>query len=82
MISFFIAGINLFTSAWFTGLGNGKVSAVVSFVRNLVLELGFVFLLPALIGADGIWLAVDAADFCCLVLCVSLIFGYRKKYGY
>ena len=82
MISFFIAGINLFTSAWFTGLGNGKVSAVVSFVRNLVLELGFVFLLPALIGADGIWLAVDAADFCCLVLCVSLILGYRKKYGY
>ncbi len=82
MISFFIAGINLFTSAWFTGLGNGKVSAVVSFVRNLVLELGFVFLLPALIGADGIWLAVDAADFCCLVLCASLILGYRKKYGY
>ena len=82
MISFFIAGINLFTSAWFTGLGNGKVSAVVSFIRNLVLELGFVFLLPALIGADGIWLAVDAADFCCLVLCVSLILGYRKKYGY
>ena len=82
MISFFIAGINLFTSAWFTGLGNGKVSAVVSFVRNLVLELGFVFLLPALIGADGIWLAVDAADFCCLVLCVSLILGYREKYGY
>ena len=42
----------------------------------------FLFLLPALIGADGIWLAVDAADFCCLVLCVSLILGYRKKYGY
>ena len=82
MISFFIAGINLFTSAWFTGLGNGKVSATVSFIRNLVFELGFVFLLPVILGPDGIWLAVDAADFCCLLLSVALILAYRKRYGY
>ncbi len=82
MISFFIAGINLFASAWFTGLGNGKVSAVLSFIRNLVFELGFVFLLPAVLGPDGLWLAVDAADFCCLILSVTLILAYRKRYGY
>ena len=82
MLSFFIAGVNLFTSAWFTGLGNGKVSAVVAFIRNLVFELGFVFLLPALIGPDGIWLAVDAADLCCLVLSICLIRAFRKRYGY
>ena len=82
MISFFICGINLFASAWFTGLGNGKVSAVLSFTRNLIFELGFVFLLPAVMGPDGIWLAVDAADFCMLILATTLILAYRKKYGY
>ena len=82
MLSFFIAGVNLFISAWFTGLGNGKVSATVAFIRNLILELGFVFLLPAILGKDGIWLAVDAADLCCLVLGVTLILAYRKRYGY
>ena len=82
MISFFISGINLFVSAWFTGLGNGKVSAMVAFVRNLIFELGFVFLLPPLLGPDGIWLAVDAADFCMLILATTLILAYRKKYGY
>ena len=82
MISFFICGINLFASAWFTGLGNGKVSAVLSFTRNLIFELGFVFLLPVLLGPDGIWLAVDAADFCMLILATTLILAYRKKYGY
>ncbi len=82
MISFFIAGINLFASAWFTGLNNGKVSATVSFIRNLVFELGFVFLLPAVMGPDGIWLAVDAADLCALILCTTLILAYRKRYGY
>ena len=82
MLSFFVAGVNLFTSAWFTGLGNGKISAVVALIRNLVFELGFIFLLPALIGSDGIWLAVDAADLCCLILCITLILRYRKQYGY
>ena len=82
MLSFFIAGINLFFSAWFTGLNNGKVSAALSFIRNLVLELGFVFLLPVLIGPNGIWLAVDAADVCCLLIGVALLLAYRKRYGY
>ena len=82
MISFFIAGLNLFGSAWFTGLGNGKVSAVLSFTRNLVFELGFVFLLPALMGPYGIWLAVDAADLCTLIMVAALLVVYRKRYGY
>ena len=82
MLSFVIAGVNLFFSAWFTGLNNGKVSAVLSFVRNLVLELGFVFLLPALIGPDGIWLVVDAADLVCLILGIGLLLRYRRRYGY
>ena len=34
MASFVLVGVNLFIAAWFTGLGNGKVSAAVSFVRN------------------------------------------------
>ena len=82
MASFVLVGVNLFTSAWFTGLGNGKVSAAVSFIRNLILELGFVFLLPALLGPDGIWLAVDAAEVCALILTITLILAYRKHYGY
>jgi len=82
MASFVLVGVNLFTSAWFTGLGNGKVSAMVSFLRNLVLELGFVFLMPAIFGPDGIWLAVDAAEVCCLIISVSLLLAFRNRYGY
>lgn len=82
MLSFFIAGVNIFTSSWFTGLNNGKISAILSFTRSLVFELGFVFLLPAIWGPKAIWLAVDAADLCCLILSVSLIIAYSKRYGY
>ena len=82
MASFLLVGVNLFASAWFTGLNNGKVSATAAFVRNLVMELGFVFLLPAIFGPDGIWFAVDAAEVCCLAMSTILFFAYRKRYGY
>ena len=56
--------------------------AAAAFVRNLVMELGFVFLLPALFGPDGIWFAVDAAELCCLLMNAALIIAFRKRYGY
>lgn len=82
MPRYVLAGINFFASAWFTGLGNGKVSAALSLVRNVVLETGFVFLFPAVFGPGSIWLAVVASEVCCCVLTVTLFLSYRKKYGY
>ncbi len=38
--------------------------------------------LPRLLGPDGIWLAVDAADLCCLVMSVFLLLRFRRRYGY
>ncbi len=82
MISFMICGINMFVSAWFTGLNNGIVSAVAAFSRTLVFELGCVFILPELFGVDGVWVAVDFADLFALILSIGLLLGYRKRYGY
>jgi putative MATE family efflux protein len=82
MVSFLICGFNMFASAWFTALNNGPVSAVISFTRTLVFELGCVFALPALLGIDGIWLAVNVAEVLALALSAALILVYRKRYGY
>ncbi|MBR6212634.1 MAG: MATE family efflux transporter [Bacteroidales bacterium] len=82
MISFLICGFNMFASAWFTALNNGPVSAIISFTRTLVFELGCVFLLPLVFGIDGIWLAVNVAEVLALILSLSLVLGLRKRYGY
>lgn len=81
-ISFLISGLNMFASTWFTALGNGSVSAFVSFTRTLVLELAAVFILPLLFGIDGIWSAVIVAEIFALFLSYILISRYSKKYGY
>lgn len=81
-ISFLFSGLNMFASTWFTALGNGSVSAFISFTRTLVLELVAVFTLPLLFGIDGIWSAIIVAEIFALILSQSLIFAYRKRYGY
>ena len=80
--SFLICGFNMFVSSLFTALNNGVVSAVASFARTLVFELGAVLLLPLVIGIDGIWLAVDVAELLTLVLTISILLAFRKRYGY
>ena len=82
MVSFLICGFTMFASSWFTALNNGPVSAVISFTRTLIFELGCVFLLPLLFGIDGIWLAVNVAEVLALILSTSLVLGLRHRYGY
>lgn len=82
MLSFLICGFNMFCSAWFTSLNNGIVSAIGAFVRTLVFEFACVFILPLLFGIEGIWVAVNVAELLSLFLTISLIIGFRKRYGY
>lgn len=82
MFSFLISGVNMFVSAWFTGLGNGPISAVSAFSRSLIFELGAVFTLPLLLGADGIWFSVIYAEAASFILCMLLLYKFRKRYNY
>lgn len=61
--SFLFSGINIFISAMFTALSNGKVSAFLSFFRTFVLLTGAILILPRFLGITGVWLAAPAAEF-------------------
>lgn len=60
--SFLFCGVNIFTSAMFTALSKGKLSAALSFSRTFVLLAGGILLLPHVWGILGIWLAVPIAE--------------------
>jgi putative MATE family efflux protein len=80
--SFLLVGFNIFTSAFFTALNNGAVSAAVSFLRTLVFELLSVLLLPLFFGLDGIWWAILVAEGCAFLISTFFLLTQRKKYGY
>ncbi len=79
MLAFLITGCNMFVSALFTGLNNGVVSAVASFTRTLVFELACVWILPALVGIDGIWFSWGIAELLSLFLCGFLVARFAPQ---
>ena len=81
-ISFILSGFNIFGSAFFTALNNGAASAAISFLRTLLFQIVSILTLPLLIGVDGIWLAVVAAEPLALVCTAGFIVWGRRKYGY
>ncbi|MBO7100747.1 MAG: hypothetical protein J6V98_01845 [Bacteroidales bacterium] len=79
MLAFLINGINMFVSALFTGLNNGVVSAVASFTRTLVFEMACVWILPSLLGIDGIWVAWPIAEVLSLLLSTFLVIRFAHQ---
>ena len=53
---FLFVGVPIFGSAFFTALSNGRVSALISFLRTLVFEMLCVLIPPQFLDTNGIWL--------------------------
>ena len=81
-LSFLFSGFNMFGSSLFTALNNGLISAVISFVRTLICQIAAVLLLPMILGVDGIWLSVVAAELAALILTGLFVVKYRSRYHY
>ena len=81
-IAFLLIGMNVFASSLFTALSNGKISALISFLKNLGLVVLFVAILPKFMEIQGVWISVPLAEFCTVVISVVLIMKYRQRYGY
>lgn len=80
--AFLMCGVNMFASSFFTALNNGVVSAVLSVLRTVVLQVVFVLLLPMIWGLDGIWLSSPMTEIFSAVAAVVFFILMRKKYNY
>ena len=82
ILSFLLCGFNIFGSSFFTALSNGLISALISFLRTLVFQIGAVLVLPLLFELDGIWWSVVAAELGSIALTAFFMVRYRKRYHY
>ena len=80
--SLLFMGISIFASSYFTSVGDGVTSLVISTLRTLVFLSCSLLILPLLFDEDGLWIATSFAEL--LGAIVSLIFIYisakKKKY--
>lgn len=79
---FVFASLGIFGSSYFTALNNGLISAVISFTRTLVFQIGALLLLPLFLDLNGVWLATPVSEVLSLILTVILFIANRKRYKY
>ena len=81
-VSFLFAGFGIFGSSFFTALGNGGISAAISFLRTLVFQVAAVLILPVFFDIDGVWFSITAAELLATGVTLLFLFGMRRKYKY
>lgn len=73
--SFLFMGVNVFGSAFFTALSDGKTSAIISFARTFGLMIPSMFILSNAYGLLGLWASIPAAE----ALTAILVFYYASR---
>ena len=81
-LSFLFMGYAIFASGFFTALGDGVTSAIISFLRTLVFQVAAVLILPLVWGIDGIWWSIVVAEGMAVVFSALFLLLKRKKYHY
>ena len=77
-----VYGINVYGSAFFTALGNGLISAAISFLRTLLFQCSAVLILPLIWGLEGIWYAVVVAEAMAVIVVIIFLIRNQKRYHY
>lgn len=81
-LAYLLSGFSKYGDAFFTALNNGTVSAVISFSHTLLFEVAAILLLPTLLGPDGLWLSLTAAEIGSVVVVAAFLTGLKREYGY
>jgi len=75
-------GINLFGSVLFTGLNDGKISGILSFLRSFVFLTVSYIVLPTIWGVHGAWIAMPVAEVLSIFVTVYFFISKRKVYHF
>lgn len=78
---FLFIGLNVFLSGYFTALGNGFISALISSLRSLILVVVFILLLPNIIGVSGVWMTMPLAEALTIFIALYLYCSYGRIFS-
>lgn len=74
-LGFLFMGINIFATFFLQSVMETTASAMIAFLRGIVISTVLVFLLPVWMGIDGIWWSVVITELLVLVLTAFVLAG-------
>lgn len=73
--------VSIIGSNFFQSIGKARLAIVLSLLRQLILLLPLIFILPRFIGLDGVWLAQPISDILAIVITlICLIREFKHLY--
>ena len=77
-LSFLLLPFNIFSTYYFQAIMKPQAAFVVSVARGLVISGALILLLPLLIGADSLWLAMPITELLVMFYAAAAIRSYTK----
>ena len=78
--AFLLQGFNEYSSAYFTGLNDGLVSGILAFTRTFAIQTVLIFVLPLILGTDGLWLAQAFTELFATVIAIVFFIIRKSEY--
>ncbi|WP_151670679.1 MATE family efflux transporter [Nitrincola schmidtii] len=78
LFALFLDGFLVIAACWFQALGKGRPAIFVS-MGNIIIQLPFLGILPALIGQSGVWLAMPVSNICLSAVVIYLLIRQIKS---
>ncbi len=80
--AFLMMEFNAYASSLFTSLSNGPLSALISFIRGILVLAPLIVLLPVVMGPEGVWYAVPLTEVVTVIVSAFLVVRMGPRYGY
>ena len=77
--TFILYGIMIMTLTFFQSIGDGKKAGIIVLLRQLVLFIPAVLLLPKLFGVSAVWWAEPLVDFTMIIAGLFLMLNVMRK---
>ena len=77
--TFILYGIMIMTLTFFQSIGDGKKAGIIVLLRQLVLFIPAILLLPKLFGASAVWWAEPIVDFTMIIVGLFLMLNEMRK---
>lgn len=77
-----LVGVNICIQNMLTAFNDTTMPLVISAARSLVLPIALLFVLPMVMGGDGVWLALTVAEAITAVISLFYLKKGAEKYGY
>ena len=72
-------GFQVVTGNFFQSMGNAKIAVLLTLLRQVIILIPLLFILPRHFGLQGIWMSMPISDFCSAIIVIFFLAHHWKK---